>query len=247
MSFDAEALRNEKVKVLDAVHPLDPAHLLRGQYAAGTIDGVPVPGYREEPGVAKELDDGDVRRAPPRDRLLALGGGAVPAAHRQAAPLPRDPGDDRLQGRSLPPLRGRRSHPVHSNHLVIRIQPDEGIAFSFIAKQPGPEVRTQKVRMDFAYGSSFKVSPPEAYERLLHDALIRDHTLFIREDEVERGWAIVDPVLRDPGPVTPTRRGAGDRRRRTGSAAASATGTRSSTTTPPRAHGAPTSEESAGR
>jgi glucose-6-phosphate 1-dehydrogenase len=98
---------------------------------------------------------------------------------------------------------GSGSHPVHSNHLVIRIQPNEGIAFSFIAKQPGPEVRTQKVRMEFAYGSSFKGSPPEAYERLLHDALIRDHTLFIREDEVERGWAIVDPVLRDPGPVYP--------------------------------------------
>jgi glucose-6-phosphate 1-dehydrogenase len=86
--------------------------------------------------------------------------------------------------------------------MVVRVQPDEGISLSFVAKQPGPELKTQEVRMDFAYGTSFKTSPPEAYERLIHDVLMRDHTLFIREDEVERGWTIVEPVLDAPPPIT---------------------------------------------
>ncbi len=85
--------------------------------------------------------------------------------------------------------------------MVIRVQPDEGTSLTFIAKRPGPEVEVEPVRMDFAYSSSFKTTPPEAYERLLHDALQGDHTLFIREDEVERGWEIVQPVLDRPAPV----------------------------------------------
>ena len=84
---------------------------------------------------------------------------------------------------------------------MVRIQPDEGIALNFVAKQPGPELTTQSVDMDFSYGTSFRVSPPEAYERLLHDALDRDHLLFIREDEVEDGWAAVDRVLKTPPPT----------------------------------------------
>jgi glucose-6-phosphate 1-dehydrogenase len=90
---------------------------------------------------------------------------------------------------------------LDSNRLVIRIQPDEGISVSFVAKRPGPEVTTLPVEMDFSYEGSFKSSPPEAYERLLHDALSGDHTLFIREDEVERGWQVVQPVLDRPPPV----------------------------------------------
>ena len=95
---------------------------------------------------------------------------------------------------------GTDATPNH-NRLRIRVQPDEGIDLDFEAKRPGPAVATQPVRMDFSYGTSFKTSPPEAYERLLHDALLGDHTLFIREDEVERGWAIVEPVIEHPGPV----------------------------------------------
>jgi glucose-6-phosphate 1-dehydrogenase len=92
-------------------------------------------------------------------------------------------------------------HALDSNRLVIRVQPDEGISITFIAKRPGPEVTTQPVEMDFSYEGSFKASTPEAYERLLHDALTGDHTLFIREDEVERGWQVVQPVLDRPSPV----------------------------------------------
>src|SRR6202043_2292732 len=96
---------------------------------------------------------------------------------------------------------------MDSNRLVVHVQPDEGIAVTFVAKGPGPEVGIQDVKMSFTYDSSFKTSPPEAYERLLHDALDGDHTLFIREDEVERGWAVVQPVLDDPPPVVRYRAG----------------------------------------
>jgi glucose-6-phosphate 1-dehydrogenase len=93
-------------------------------------------------------------------------------------------------------------HAMESNRLVVRIQPDEGIALTFSAKQPGPDVTAQEVNMDFRYGNSFRTSPPEAYERLLHDAMHGDHTLFIREDEVESGWAAVDRILARPQPIT---------------------------------------------
>jgi glucose-6-phosphate 1-dehydrogenase len=207
VTFDAEALRNEKVKVLDACHPVDPANVVRGQYTAGTIDGRPVPGYREEPGVAP--DSTTETYAALRLEIDSWRWAGVPFLLRTGKRLRARESRVTIAFKDVPlhlfsaAGGGGRKHPVHSNHLVIRVQPDEGIAFTFVAKQPGPEVLTQRVRMDFAYGSSFKTSPPEAYERLLHDVLHRDHTLFIREDEVERGWAIVEPVLRKPGPIHP--------------------------------------------
>jgi len=204
VTFDAEALRNEKVKVLDACHPVDPAKVVRGQYTAGVIDGQQVRGYREEPGVspgsttetyaALRLDIDSWRWA--GVPFLLRTGKRLQARESRVTIAFKDVPFHLFTGAS-------NEHPIHSNHLVIRVQPDEGIAFTFVAKQPGPEVRTQRVRMDFAYGNSFKTSPPEAYERLLHDVLHRDHTLFIREDEVERGWALVEPVLRNPAPVYP--------------------------------------------
>jgi len=203
VTFDAEALRNEKVKVLRACKPLDPQHLVRGQYTAGVVDGEHVPGYREEPGVAP--DSTTETYASLRLHIDSWRWAGVPFLLRTGKRLRARETRVTIAFKDTPlhlfAQGGVRA--VHSNHLVIRIQPDEGISFSFIAKQPGPEVRTQKVHMDFSYGTSFKTSPPEAYERLLHDVLERDHTLFIREDEVERGWAVVDPVLRNPGPVHP--------------------------------------------
>ncbi|HVS44476.1 MAG TPA: glucose-6-phosphate dehydrogenase [Candidatus Dormibacteraeota bacterium] len=207
VTYDAEALRNEKVKVLDACKPVDPANVVRGQYTAGTIDGRPVPGYREEPGVAP--DSTTETYAALRMEIDSWRWAGVPFLLRTGKRLQARESRVTIAFKDVPfhlfsaAADDGRTHLVHSNHLVIRVQPDEGIAFTFVAKQPGPELRTQRVRMDFAYGSSFKTSPPEAYERLLHDVLHRDHALFIREDEVERGWALVEPVLRDPGPVHP--------------------------------------------
>jgi glucose-6-phosphate 1-dehydrogenase len=203
ITFDAEALRNEKVKVLRACQPLEPQAVVRGQYGAGVVDGQPVAGYRDEPGVAS--DSTTETYAALRLSIDSWRWAGVPFLLRTGKRLRARETRVTIAFKDTPLhlFAGTGATAVHSNHLVIRIQPDEGISFSFIAKEPGPELRTQKVHMDFAYGSSFKVSPPEAYERLLHDVLIRDHTLFIREDEVERGWAIVEPVLRNPGPVFP--------------------------------------------
>ena len=206
-SFNAEALRNEKVKVLSAVQTIHPDHVVRGQYTAGTIDGAPVPAYVDEPGVNRKsttetyaalrlhIDSWRWAGVPfllrTGKRLRRQETSIVVAFHKAPLHLFREVGVDALS----------------PNRLIIRIQPDEGIQLYFVAKEPGPRMVAQQVGMDFAYGSSFKASPPEAYERLLHDALSGDHTLFIREDEVERGWAIVDPVLKRPPPVVPYRAG----------------------------------------
>lgn len=200
-SFEAEAIRNEKIKVFKATRPLKVDDVVRGQYQAGAIAGEKVDGYMEEPGVAQgsvtetfvaaklEIDTWrwsgvpfflrTGKRMPVRDTRVVIRFREVPL-HLFAD----SPGPD----------------PEH-NLMVIRIQPDEGISMRFVAKEPGPELTTQQVRMEFSYGTSFKKSPPEAYERLLHDALCADHTLFIREDEVEQCWVIVEPILETPPPL----------------------------------------------
>ena len=206
-SFDAEAIRNEKVKVLDALHRADVRDVVRGQYTAGTVEGKRVVGYRQEHGVSRTSQTETY--AALRLHIDSWRWSGVPFVLRTGK---------RLKTRDTrivvvfrdPPLRifrGQGIHHVDSNRLVVRIQPNEGIAFDFVAKQPGPQVLTQAVGMDFSYGTSFKTSPPEAYERLLHDALNQDHTLFIRQDEVERGWEVVQPILDNPPTVVEYRAG----------------------------------------
>jgi glucose-6-phosphate 1-dehydrogenase len=203
IEFEAEAIRNEKVKLLRGVQPVHPNEVVRGQYTAGSVDGQPVVGYREETGVAP---DSTVETfAALRVNIDTWRWSGVPFLLRTGKRLRRRDTRVVVAFRDVPLhfFHGLGVETIESNRLVIRIQPDEGISLSFVAKQPGPEITTQVVRMDFNYGTSFKASPPEAYERLLHDALLRDHTLFIREDEVERGWQIIDPVLQNPPPVKP--------------------------------------------
>ena len=202
VSFDAEALRNEKAKVLQSLHPVDPRQVVRGQYTAGTVDGQPVAGYRDEPGVSPtsttetfaalrvHLDSWNWSRVP----FLLRTGKRLAARDTRVVVIFRDV--------PLHLFRAVGVRTVDSNRLVVRIQPDEGIAITFVAKRPGPDVTTQQVAMNFSYGQSFKTSPPEAYERLLHDALEGDHTLFIREDEVELGWIALAKVLANPPPIT---------------------------------------------
>jgi glucose-6-phosphate 1-dehydrogenase len=203
VGFEAEALRNEKVKLLRAVQPIRPHEVVRGQYTAGSIDGEQVPGYRDEPGVAG--DSMTETFAALRLHIDTWRWSGVPFLLRTGKRLRRRDTRVVVAFRDVPLhfFEGLDLDRVESNLMVIRIQPDEGISLSFVAKRPGPEITTQTVRMDFSYGTSFKTSPPEAYERLLHDALVGDHTLFIREDEVERGWELIDPVLRNPPPVLP--------------------------------------------
>ncbi len=201
--FEAEAIRNEKVKLLRGVKPVHPNEVVRGQYTEGLVGGEPVSGYRDEPGVDK--DSTTETFAALRMHIDTWRWSGVPFLLRTGKRLRRRDTRVVVVFRDVPLhfFQGLSVDTVESNRLVIRIQPDEGISLSFVAKQPGPEITTQNVRMDFSYGTSFKTSPPEAYERLLHDALVGDHTLFIRVDEVERGWEIIEPVLQNPPPVLP--------------------------------------------
>jgi glucose-6-phosphate 1-dehydrogenase len=202
ISFEPEAVRHEKVKVLRAVHPVDPAQVVRGQYTARCIDGQQVPGYREEPGVSPESTTETY--AALRCEVDTWRWSGVPFLLRTGKRLARRDTRVVLIFREAP-LRlfegagGERPEP---NRLTLRIQPNDGISVDFLVKHPGPELIAHPVRMDFGFASSFPAAPAEAYERLLHDALMGDHTLFIRSDEVDASWAVVDPVLASPPPVT---------------------------------------------
>ena len=201
-SFHAEAVRGEMVKLLHAVPPLAPNGVIRAQYAAGEIDGRAVPAYRDEPGVAPDSDT---------ETLAAMElcidnwrWSGVPIYLRVGKRLARRVTEVNVVFREAPIryFEGTAIGELHHNHLTLRIQPEEAISFSFMVKRPGPEVNAQQVRMSFNYGDSFMIEPQEAYERLLHDAMEDDKTLFLREDGVGQAWRIVEPALRAPSPLS---------------------------------------------
>ncbi len=197
----AESIRDEKIKVIRAMRPLNPARTVRGQYTAGSIQGEPVPGYREEKDVARDSTTETFFAA--QLEIDSWRWAGVPFFVRTGKRLPRRATEIVVQFRE-PPLcffEGTDVKRLPSDHLVMRIQPDEGILFAFLAKKPGPEVNVQPVSMSFDYNRSFMTSPPEAYERLLHDVMLGDYTLFMREDAAERAWTVVEPALRHPTPV----------------------------------------------
>jgi glucose-6-phosphate 1-dehydrogenase len=196
-----EFIRDEKIKVIRAMQPFNPEKAVRGQYASGTVDGQSVPGYRQEKNVSPNSQTETYFAAELEIDSWRWAG--VPFYVRTGKRLSRRATEIVIQFRD-PPLcffEGTDVKDVPSDHLVMRIQPDEGIQFAFLAKRPGPEIDVQPVSMEFNYSSSFMTSPPEAYERLLHDAMLGDHTLFMREDAAERAWAVVDPVLSNPTPI----------------------------------------------
>jgi glucose-6-phosphate 1-dehydrogenase len=202
-SFEAEAIRDEKAKVLRALQPLDPREVVRGQYAAGTIDGEPVPGYGEEEGV--DVGSAVETFVALRARIENWRWAGVPFLLRTGKRLPRRATEVSIVFCEAPGyLFEELGLPMPAaDHLSIRIQPDEGISFAFQAKEPGPRLVPKTVRMDFAYRGSFDAAPAEAYERLIYDAASGDHTLFPREDGVDRAWEIVRPVLDAPPEVDP--------------------------------------------
>ena len=196
---DAEGIRDEKVKLLKAVMvpSIDQAvgDAVRGQYSAGQIDGVDVPGYREEEGVsATSSTETYVAMELSVDNWRWAG---VPLYVRTGKRLPTRVTEVALQFHRVPHLAfgGRLARDLRPNSLILRIQPDEGITLLFGAKVPGEAFRVRSVAMDFSYSSAFPGPTADAYERLLHDAMMGDPTLFIRTDEVERAWQIVDPFL----------------------------------------------------
>jgi glucose-6-phosphate 1-dehydrogenase len=201
-----DAVRNEKVKVLQSIVPLGRDQVLRAairaQYVAGTADGAPVPGYLEE-----ERVDPASRTETYAALRLELGNwrwAGVPFYLRTGKRLHRRATEIRVQFK-MPPLElfqtvacdGDVCDLTHArpNVLVFRIQPDEGISLRFSAKRPALQMQVESVAMDFTYAETWKTALPEAYERLLLDVMRGDSTLFTRADEVEAAWRLLEPVL----------------------------------------------------
>lgn len=198
-SLDANAIRDEKVKVLKAIRPWSleevSGNAVRAQYVPGYCDGEPVPGYLEEPGIPP--DSATETYAAMRLFVENFRWAGVPFYLRVGKRLPKKVTEISLQFREVPGILfgAKYADSIHPDLLVIRIQPDEGISLRFTAKVPGPSMRLQDVRMGFNYGSSFGTPSPEAYERLLLDAATGEQALFARQDEVDLAWQIVQPVL----------------------------------------------------
>jgi glucose-6-phosphate 1-dehydrogenase len=195
IDFTADSVRNEKVKVVRSIHTPGPKSVVRGQYGRGFIEGTEVPGYREEPGVdPKSIVETYVaaklyvdnwrwadtpwyvrtgKRLPRRETTIAI--------HFKKAPHP--------------PFEELATEGLRPNVLIIHVQPDEGVSLAISVKVPGHGMTIRTVHMDFLYGGAFRTGLPEAYERLILDAMLGDQTLFTRIDEVEEQWALVDAIV----------------------------------------------------
>jgi glucose-6-phosphate 1-dehydrogenase len=198
-SFDADAVRTEKHKVLEAVHPLDDAEVrrntVRGQYGAGNLGGKSVKAYREEPGVAH--DSGTETYVAMRLGIDNWRWAGVPFYLRTGKRLARRTTEISIQFKQAP-FALFRDTPVDTlppNVLALQLQPDEGASLQFGAKIPGPEIALGGVRMNFSYKDYFSTEPTTGYETLVYDCMIGDAMLFNRADGVEAGWAVVQPVL----------------------------------------------------
>jgi glucose-6-phosphate 1-dehydrogenase len=198
VSLAADAIHDEKVKVLQAIRSLEQEHFenstVRGQYGPGYINGQPVIGYRQEKNVSPTsnsetyaalrlyIDNWRWAGVP----FYLRGGKRLPKRATEIAIIFKDPPGVLFQQPN------KRNEP---NTLSLRIQPDEGTGLKINCKVPGPSSPIQPVKMDFRYGSYFGTSPPEAYERLIQDCILGDNTLFAREDEVFNSWRLLTPLL----------------------------------------------------
>mgnify|MGYP000197514523 CR=1 FL=1 len=198
-AIEADAVRNEKVKILHAIRPLAPGEVerltVRGQYGRGVVEGREVPGYRQEERVAP--DSVTPTYVAVRFEIDNWRWAGVPFYLRSGKRLAKRVTEIAIQFK-LPPLvlfQQAGVGAMQPNMLALNIQPDEGIALRFAAKVPGQATRIRPVNMKFDYGTSFGTEEPTAYERLLLDAMIGDRTLFARHDEVEKAWALVMPIL----------------------------------------------------
>ncbi len=195
IDFTADSVRNEKVKVLRSLHTPGPKSVVRGQYGRGFIEGEEVPGYRDEPDVSRDsitetyvaaklyVDNwrwADTpfyvragKRQPRRETTIAI----------------------QFQRAPHPPFAEIAGEGLRPNVLLIHVQPDEGVSLAIGAKVPGAGMSIRTVHMDFLYGGAFRTGLPEAYERLILDAMLGDATLFTRADEVDEQWALVDAIV----------------------------------------------------
>ena len=195
IDFTADSVRNEKVKVLKAIHTPGPKHVVRGEYGPGYIEGEEVPGYREEEGVAPDsLTETYVAAKLFVDNWRWAD---TPFYVRTGKRLPRRETTIAIQFKRAPhpPFELDSEEGLRPNVLLIHVQPDEGVSLAVGAKVPGQGMTIRTVHMDFLYGGAFRTGLPEAYERLILDCLLGDATLFTRADEVEEQWAIVDAMV----------------------------------------------------
>ncbi len=199
ISFDADAVRDEQVKILRAIQPMTPEEVLsctvRGQYGEGAINGKKVPGYRQEENVAPDSStETYVALKLSIDNWRWAG---VPFFLRTGKRLPKRITEIAVEFKRAPFVlfRQTRVEELMPNRLSIRIQPNEGISLGFSAKVPGPLVKLGTVDMDFEYRDYFGTTPSTGYERLLYDCMMGDATLFRRADMVEAGWSVVSPIL----------------------------------------------------
>jgi glucose-6-phosphate 1-dehydrogenase len=195
-SFDATAVRNEKLKVLQSIRPYDlemvAQSVVRGQYAPGAVNGKKLAGYRDEPGVnPNSRTETFVAMKVLIDNWRWAG---VPFYLRTGKRLAKRTTEIMIQFRCAPHIVFRKRE-VEPNRLVLNIQPDEGISVSFGAKRPGTEMSIGNVTMNFSYREAFGGASRSAYATLLNDCLRGDATLFDRGDSVEAAWSLVDPIL----------------------------------------------------
>jgi glucose-6-phosphate 1-dehydrogenase len=194
--FEAEPVRDEKLKVLKALRRIPPEQTgeftLRGQYTAGSVDGRPVSSYRGEEKVAP--DSWTETFVVMRLQIDNWRWAGTPFYLRHGKRLPTRATEIAIQFKRAPQMFFPGEELLEPNVLAMRIQPDEGISLRFGAKVPGPTMQLQEVDMNFLYGSSFAVSQSDAYERLLLDAMLGDRTLFTRADEVEQAWAWAEDI-----------------------------------------------------
>jgi glucose-6-phosphate 1-dehydrogenase len=197
-NLSADAVRDEKVKVLECIRPFDMSRfndlVVRGQYGPGFINGQPVAGYRQEGNVSPESSV---------ETYAALQfyvdnwrWAGVPFFIRGGKRLPKRVTEISIVFKDAPGFLFRQMQArIATNVLSIRIQPDEGISLTIDCKVPGMQTSIQPVKMDFRYGSFFGGTPPEAYERLILDCMAGDPTLFARSDETLKSWELLTPIL----------------------------------------------------
>src|ERR671915_2075454 len=198
VAFDAESVREEKVKVLKAVRRIPEeeveSHAVRGQYTRGWVWGEEVPGYREEKNVAPgSTTETYVALKLFIDNWRWAG---VPFYVRTGKRLPKRVTEIAVQFKPTPHAPFAGAGKIEPNVLVVRVQPEEGVSLKIGAKVPGAGFEIRSVNMDLLYGTAFLEEVPDAYQRLLLDLLLGDPTLFIRADEAEGAWNILDPVVR---------------------------------------------------
>ena len=201
VAFDADAVRDEKAKVLHAVRPIPVERVdqfaVRGQYVQGTVGGEVVPGYRQEERVAP--DSSTETFAAVKFLIDNWRWQGVPFYVRTGKRLPHHVTEIAITFKRPPYLLFREvdipGGRVPANDLIMRLQPEEGLALNIEAKIPGPTIRLQPVAMNFSYGSALEELPFSAYETLLLDCMVGDQTLFNRDDQVEEAWRVVNPIL----------------------------------------------------